>query len=253
MSTNYYESESAAPWAQEEEDEGNFSGYEGESDHEENLETELAMELLSINSEEELDQFLGSLARSVVKNAGRFIKSPIGKALGGALKSVAKRALPIVGGAIGSFVAPGVGTAIGSKLGSLAGGLLEAEEAENMDESEAEEEAARRYVRFARAAYRNAARTPVSVPPNAAARAAATAAARRYAPSLLRARQAARRQSRGYRGGGTRIYNTQYSGAVWGAPDEGWDNQPDGNGTSGTGADEGRWIRRDGRVILLGL
>lgn len=250
MSTNYYETESPFPWQQEDEDEGNFSGYEGEQDNEENLESELAMELLSINSEEELDQFLGKLARSVVKNAGKFIKSPIGKALGGALKSVAKKALPIVGGAIGSFVAPGVGTAIGSKLGSLAGGLLEVEEMEVMDEMEAEEEAARRYVRFARASYRNAARTPVSVPPSAAARAAATAAARRYAPSLLRARQAARRRSRG----GTRIYGDQYAGATWGAPDEGWDSQSDGgNGTPNGNADEGRWIRRDGRVILLGV
>ncbi|ELT46008.1 hypothetical protein, partial [Arthrobacter nitrophenolicus] len=173
MSTNYYETESPFPWAQEEE-EGEFSGYEGEQDNEENLESELAMELLSISSEEELDQFLGKLARSVVRNASKFVKSPIGRALGGALKSVAKKALPIVGGAIGSFVAPGVGTAIGSKLGSLAGGLLEVEEAESMDEAEAEEEAARRYIRFARASYRNAARTPVSVPPGAAARAAAT-------------------------------------------------------------------------------
>ncbi|MET3771792.1 hypothetical protein AB0P28_03610 [Pseudarthrobacter sp. NPDC089323] len=249
MSTNYYETESPFPWAQEEE-EGEFSGYEGEQDNEENLESELAMELLSISSEEELDQFLGKLARSVVRNASKFVKSPIGRALGGALKSVAKKALPIVGGAIGSFVAPGVGTAIGSKLGSLAGGLLEVEEAESMDEAEAEEEAARRYIRFARASYRNAARTPVSVPPGAAARAAATAAARRYAPSLLRARQASRRRYRG----GTRIYGDQYAGAVWGAPDEGWDSQSDGgNGGANGRADEGRWIRRDGRVILLGV
>ena len=46
MSTNYYGSESAFPWAQEDEDEGSFSGYEGEQDNEENLESELAMELL---------------------------------------------------------------------------------------------------------------------------------------------------------------------------------------------------------------
>jgi hypothetical protein len=42
---------------------------------------------------------------------------------------------------------------------------------------------------------------------------------------------------------------------VWGAPDEGWDNQQNGNGNGGPSgdADEGRWIRRDGRVILLGI
>src|SRR4030066_2380924 len=70
----------------------------------ETLEMELASELLSVTNEQELDQFIGRL----VKRAGRFLKSPVGRALGGVLKSVAKKALPIVGGAIGSFVAPGV-------------------------------------------------------------------------------------------------------------------------------------------------
>lgn len=250
MSTNYYpgETESAFEWAQEEEDEGNYNEYESESesDNQESLESELAMELLTLNSEEELDQFLGKLARSVVRGASKFIKSPIGRALGGALKSVAKTALPMVGGAIGSFVAPGIGTAIGSKLGSMAGGLLEAEEAEAMGEAEAEEEAARRYVRFARASFRNAARTPVSVPPLAAARAATTSAARMYAPSLLRRRRSYADAQRGYRPG-PRTWGAPYAGAVWGAPQDSWDAQ------SNSGADEGRWVRRGGRVILLGL
>jgi hypothetical protein len=38
--------------------------------------------------------------------------------------NVVSSALPVIGGAIGSVVAPGVGTAIGSGLGSLAGGAL---------------------------------------------------------------------------------------------------------------------------------
>lgn len=247
MSINYYpgEMETDFEWLQEDEDEGGYSGYESEWDREENLETQLAMELLSVSSEEELDQFLGKLARSVVKGASKFIKSPVGKALGGALKSVAKTALPMVGGAIGSFVAPGIGTAIGSKLGSMAGGLLEAEEAESMDEQEAEEEAARRYVRFARASYRNAARTPRSVPPVTAARAATTSAARMHAPSLLRPQRP--RDDRGRFRPRPRPWNYPYGGAVWGAAADGGDS--DGS----AGPDEGRWIRRNGRVILLGL
>src|SRR5690348_17335870 len=88
-------------------------------------EAELAMELLEITTEEELDQFLGKLARSVVRGASKFVKSPIGRAIGGALKTVAKRALPMVGGALGNLVVPGLGGVIGSKLGSAAGGLLE--------------------------------------------------------------------------------------------------------------------------------
>ena len=186
------------------------------------------------------------MARSVVRGASSFIKSPIGKSLGGALKSVVKTGLPMVGGALGSFVAPGIGTAIGSKLGSMAGGLLEAEEAEAMGEAEAEEEAARRYVRFARAAYRNAARTPVSVPPLPAARAAATSAARMYAPALLRPRRSYTDAQRGPRSA-PRTWGEPYAGAVGGRLRTGGDAPRD------TGADEGRWIRRGGRVILLGL
>lgn len=149
-------------------------------------ELELAAELLEISSEEELEEFLGKLVRKVARGAGKFIKSPVGKALGGVLKSVAKTALPMVGSAIGTFVAPGVGTAIGGKLGSMASSLLEAEEYESMDEAEAELEAARRYVRWASGTVRNTARAPRSVPPRTAVRAAAVSSARRYAPSLLR-------------------------------------------------------------------
>jgi hypothetical protein len=42
------------------------------------------------------------------------------------LGNIVSSALPVIGGAIGSIVAPGVGTAIGSGLGSLAGGALHA-------------------------------------------------------------------------------------------------------------------------------
>lgn len=235
MSTNYYpgETETAFEWSGEE-TEGGFNSSEVGFEDEEALESELAMELLTLNSEEELDQFLGKLARSVVRGASNFVKSPIGKVLGGALKSVIKTAAPMVGGALGSFIAPGVGTAIGSKLGSMAGSLLEAEEAEAMDEVQAEEEAARRYVRFARASIRNAARTPRSVPPVPAARAATRSAARMYAPSLLR-------PANSYSGAPRRYRPTSVG---WGEPNS-WAGQD--------AADEGRWIRRGGRVILLGL
>ena len=148
----------------------------------------LAAELLEVTSEQELEDFLGSLASSVIKGAKSFMKSGVGKAVGGALRSIAKTALPAVGGALGSFLLPGVGTAIGARLGSVAGGLLEVGEAEALGEAEAEYEAAQRYVRFARSAYVNAARAPRNAPPRAVARAATVTAARRYAPGLLRDR-----------------------------------------------------------------
>ena len=104
--------------------------FEGETDlespFEEFEEMEYAAELLSIQSEEELDQFLGKL----IKRAGRGL-SKIGKVfrpLGGVLKGLAKKALPFVGGALGSFIPiPGVGTAVGTALGSAVSKALEAE------------------------------------------------------------------------------------------------------------------------------
>ncbi|QCU76973.1 hypothetical protein E7744_01075 [Citricoccus sp. SGAir0253] len=256
MSIYAGESETDYEWSSEGEDEGyafesaDLEGQDLEDEIDPEVESELALELLSVSSEEELDQFLGKLARSVVRGAGKFIKSPIGRMVGGALKTVAKTALPVVGSALGSFVAPGIGTAIGGKLGAMAGNLLEAEEAEMMDEAEAEEEAARRYIRFARAAYRNAARTPRSVPPAAAVRAATRSAARTYAPALLRPARPGRPRS-GY---GRQSYGGP--GRTWGAPVRAvryYDRYDDrGDGDDG-GRTEGRWVRRGNRVILLGL
>lgn len=149
-------------------------------------ELELAQELMEITSEEELEEFLGKLVRQVSRGARAFMRSGIGKAVGGVLRNVAKTALPVVGSALGTFVAPGLGTAIGGKLGTMASKLLEAEELESMDEAEAELEAARRYVRWAAGTVRNGMRAPYGVPPRTVARAAAVSSARRYAPALLR-------------------------------------------------------------------
>ena len=252
--------------------------YTGEAEWElnesyESLEAELVAEVMEVTTEAELDRFLGKLASTVLKGAKTFIKSPVGKALGGVLKNVAKTALPAVGGALGSMVLPGVGTAIGSKLGSLAGGLLEVGEAEQLGEAEAEYEAAQRYVRFSRAAISNAARAPRDLPPRAVVRAASVSAARQYAPSLLSSQRMSPRRRR------------SYDRQPWNYPEPvSWTTGPDsyaGNGYSGgNGYDEpepwggdgmesgefneeapasppsrtaeGRWVRRGGRIVVLG-
>lgn len=154
----------------------------------EQQEAELAAQLLEIRDEAELEQFLGGLIKNVVKGVGGFIDSPTGKALGGILKNVAKKALPVVGGAIGSFVAPGIGTAIGTRLGSMATKLFEAElgELDELSQDEAEWEVARRYVRFSAAATRNAALSPRHGQPQRTARAAVYGAARRHAHGVAR-------------------------------------------------------------------
>src|SRR5579871_6330860 len=73
---------------------GSVLGGEMESPLSESEEIELASELLELGSEQELEQFLGNLFKGVSRAVGGFIKSPIGKALGGVLKNVAKKALP---------------------------------------------------------------------------------------------------------------------------------------------------------------
>ncbi|MBY0242230.1 MAG: hypothetical protein K2X55_23255 [Burkholderiaceae bacterium] len=122
-------------------------GYDMESPYSEQEETELAMELLSVTSEAELEQFLGS----VFKKAWKGIKK-IAKPLGSALKGIAKAALPMVGGALGSFIPiPGVGTALGSALGGAISKALEMElnELGELAQEDREFEMARRVVRIA--------------------------------------------------------------------------------------------------------
>ena len=122
-------------------------------------ELQLAMELLAVASEEELEQFLGNVFKSVwkgVKKVGATI-AKVAKPLGGALKAVAKTALPFVGGALGSMIPiPGVGTALGSALGRAASNALELE-MESEAPADRELELARRFVRIAGQAARLAA------------------------------------------------------------------------------------------------
>jgi len=229
-------------------------------------EMEAANALLETQSEEELEEFLGSLVKNVASGVGGFLRSGTGKALTGMLKNVAKKALPTVGGALGSFVAPGVGTALGSKLGSMASNLFETE-FENMGEQEAEFEAARRYVRFAGTAAAHAAKAPRNAPPQAVARAAVVTAARKHAPGLVRGtpyqsgqRPAPARRSPGQGPVRRRGYG---SGYAVGGPTYVFDGrEPDEDGydegyydepvTRRRRAQSGRWVRRGHKIMILG-
>lgn len=107
-------------------------------------EMELAMELLAVQSEEELEQFLGKMFKGIWRGIRK-----VAKPLGGVLKGIAKKALPFVGGALGSMIPiPGVGTALGSALGGALSKALEME-MENMPGIDREFEMARRFVRIA--------------------------------------------------------------------------------------------------------
>ena len=164
------------------EEEASVGATASESPFSEAEETELAMELLSVSSEAELDQFLGKLLKGV-KSVGSAV-GKIARPLSGALKGLAKKALPFVGGALGSFIPiPGVGTAVGSALGSAVSKALEAELA-GLEVEEQEVEMARRFVRIAGTAAEQAAHAATSRDPQAAVRSAVLSAARRHLPEL---------------------------------------------------------------------
>ncbi|MBV8988761.1 MAG: hypothetical protein JO372_09410 [Solirubrobacterales bacterium] len=228
---------------------------EGESHLTEVQEAALAHELLEVQSEEELEQFLGNLLSGAAKAVGGFIKSPVGQALGGALKNVAKSALPAVGGALGSFVAPGIGTAIGSQLGSMASNLFEyEEELASIPVHEQELEVARRIVRLGVGAGRSAARSPRGASPRQVVNRAMRTSAARNAPGLLKSSRGAQRPGRPYGGWAA-------PAGAWYGDDEG-DSDDDDPSTGGYGGEPaysygerprtGRWVRRGRRYILLG-
>jgi hypothetical protein len=157
-----------------------------ESPFTESEEIQLAMELLEVSNEEELDQFLGKLFKGVwkgLKKFGRFVGKVV-RPLGKVLKFVAKKALPFLGGALGSLIpVPGVGTALGSALGKAVGGALEMEFAE-MDPEDRELEMARRFVRIAGTAARNVALAPLGADLEEEIRAAVVDAAKQHVPGL---------------------------------------------------------------------
>ena len=111
-------------------------------------EMELAAQLMEVNDEQELDQFLGNLIRKAGRAIGRVVRSPVGQAIGGVLKGVARKALPLAGTALGGFVGGPLGAQIGSGLASAAGGALGLE-SEAWSQEDREFEGARQFVRLA--------------------------------------------------------------------------------------------------------
>lgn len=196
---------------------------ESESDYEdpsyemsEEDELDLAAELLAVSDEGELDEFFRNLLKRV-KNAAV-------PALKKYLKPLAKKVIPFAGRAIGGYFGGPAGAAIGGKLGSYATTLFEVD-FESMDGETQDLEVARRFVRFASAAANNAAASGATGNPTTVARAAVINAAKAYAPGLVRPRGPRANDGRGN------------GGAV----------------SSTKGANAGRWIRRDGRIVLLGV
>jgi hypothetical protein len=175
---------------------------------------DLASEAMGITSEAEMEQFLGDLISKASHAIGKFVKGPVGQALGGVLKTAAKQLLPQAGQYLGSLIGS---PAIGSQIASAAGSALGLNEAEA---EEAEYEGAQTLVKLAGDAVKNAASAPPGAHPQAVATAAVQQAAQVHAPGLV----------------------------VSGAPHL---HGACGHG-EGAGARSGRWIRRGGKIILLG-
>jgi hypothetical protein len=203
-------------------DEGEFEfpemegeyGESPESPFSEEEESELAAELLEITDEQELDQFIGSLLKKAKRFVGGALKSPLLRPLGGFIKGAIKKALPAAGGALGNMFVPGIGGQLGSQLASKAGDLLGLE-FENAGPEDQEFEVAKRLVRMAGTAVQNAAQTPMSGDPHETAKSAMVAAAQAHVPGLV--------QSQARRNGGHRRPRS------------------------------GRWYRRHGRIVLVGV
>lgn len=162
---------------------GEFQGEQQEVFQETELQ-ELAAELLSVSNEQELNHFLGSLIKKAGSALGKVVRSPIGQALGGVLKKVAKTALPMAGSALGNLVLPGVGGAIGGKLASAAGSMFGLE-LEGLSQEDREFEVAKQFVRLASDATRAAVTAPSAANPFAVAQSAVSQAAQKFAPGLV--------------------------------------------------------------------
>ena len=145
-------------------------------------EMELAAQLLEVTSEEELEQFLGDLVKAASSAVRGFASSSTGKALGGALKNVAKQALPHVGRAIGDFVAPGAGGGLGQRAGQWLGSQLELE---GLSAEDQEFEVARAVVRLGKDATQTAIAAGPGAPPRQAAGNAVVSAAQRQLPGIV--------------------------------------------------------------------
>ena len=182
-------------------------------------EAELAQELLGLSSEAEMDQFIGKLFKKAWRGAqGIAKKVGVAGPLGGILKGVAKKLLPIAAGAAGTFFGGPAGAAIGSKIGSAVGNALEAEFEGSPEDREFE--AAKTFVQVAGSAAQQAANASPSIPPIQAAKSAVINASKESVKRMRRRRNGA----------------SNYSGTSYGA-----------------GRRTGRWVRRGNRIILFGV
>jgi hypothetical protein len=138
---------------------------------------ELALELLQVRDEQELDQFLGSLLSKAASAIGKFVRSPAGNALKGILKTAISSAVPVLGGVVSSLIPAGgagadVGAAIKSEL-----------EFEGVPTENRDVEAAKKVIEVGGVAAQQVAAMPPNAPPQAAVDALQSAAQQQGVPA----------------------------------------------------------------------
>lgn len=175
-------------------------------------ETAMAAELLEAANSGELDRFLGDLVSKAASAVKGFASSSTGQALGGLLKSAARRALPKAGAIIGNAISPGGGGAFGQKAGQWLGGQFESE---GLSGEDRDLEVARAFVRVGQEATRRAIAAGPSAPAIPTATNALISAANRNLPGLVPA-----------------IRDAATSGGV--------------------PSTTGRWVRRGRRIVVFG-
>lgn len=192
---------------------------ESESPFGDEEEAELAMELLSVSNDEELEYFLGGLIKKVARSASKIVRSPVLKGVFRVLKPIAKTVLPIAAGAAGTALGGPVGGMLGGQLGSMVSGLFEVDP-QGLGDEELEFETARRFVRLAGTTVKKAMASPKNVSPNLAAKQALKSAAMSMSPTATRS-----------------IASKTRAGSGLGLGE----------------AKSGRWIRRGRKIIVMGV
>jgi uncharacterized protein (DUF697 family) len=172
---------------------------DSESGFSEEMEMELASELLAVKNEMELDHFFGSLLGKAVKAVSGLFNTGAGKKLKGVLQTVAKTALPLAGTAAGTYFGGPLGAAVGEKLGKSASDMFGLE-LEGLSNEDREFEVARAVVRFAGNAARQLSEGQNGNPPGDV-RQAVMESAMRFAPGLL-LRRGQQHHHRGFNGYG---------------------------------------------------
>jgi hypothetical protein len=231
----------------------------GQSPFSEAEEMELAIELLEVVSEAELEQFLGNLLNKAWRGI-KAVGSSVTRPLGGVLKTVAKAALPFVATAAGTFFGGPAGGAIAGKLGSLVSQALEAE-ATGMTAADRDLEKCRQFVRMAGKAARAAALAPTGTNPIALAQnVLANSAQEKLTKQLV----SARRVGNGAKAATAALpiaipvktIQTAWRKAEIGSPDTngrpcGSCGQPRWNCKCGTTSQSGRWMRHGRSIVIV--